>query len=376
MFCLTVPDSYDSANLRGSSMINDVTDLSPLEGTQIATMISITAFWFFSIGAALGSFLNVVVYRLPLGMTLVRTPSACPSCGQPIEMRDNIPIFGWIKLRGRCRNCAWAIPVRYPLVEFAVASLFVILLFVELASGGANLPVREPEHYAGVVWTVWYFKYPDLMQSYFFHCLLLYLCLGSLLIALDRKRVPKSLLWFGIIVGVVWLAIEPRLHPTLGILQSWDAPSWPHRVTSLLSGLTGLVLGGGVGRILGWTLPSPQDAPLRSALFGVLLLCGLYLGPSTVLSVTLMTLLLTALVSSVGAMLLSPNPAALATSAVVAVLIQCLTWRQLTSSKLWPSHLQPWPYHAGLLAMMIMIAVLIRRQRLAVRGDTVDVATP
>ena len=91
---------------------------------------------------------------------------------------------------------------------------------------------------------------------------------------------------------------------------------------------------------------------------------------------TLMTLLLTALVSSVGAMLLSPNPAALATSAVVAVLIQCLTWRQLTSSKLWPSHLQPWPYHAGLLAMMIMIAVLIRRQRLAVRGDTVDVATP
>jgi Bacterial Peptidase A24 N-terminal domain len=77
------------------SMISgEVPDLSSLEQTNIALMTVMTAFWFSCVGACLGSFLNVVVYRLPRGITLVRKKSSCPSCNQPIEMRDNIPIFG------------------------------------------------------------------------------------------------------------------------------------------------------------------------------------------------------------------------------------------------------------------------------------------
>ena len=61
--------------------------------------------WLCLVGGAVGSFLNVVVYRLPLGISLIRPPSHCPACKQPIRWFDNVPVFGWIMLRGRCRNC-------------------------------------------------------------------------------------------------------------------------------------------------------------------------------------------------------------------------------------------------------------------------------
>lgn len=79
----------------------------------------------FAIGACVGSFLNVVVYRLPHGESLITPASHCPKCGQPIKAWDNIPIFSWLLLRGRCRYCRQPIAVRYPLVELATALLYL-----------------------------------------------------------------------------------------------------------------------------------------------------------------------------------------------------------------------------------------------------------
>jgi leader peptidase (prepilin peptidase)/N-methyltransferase len=76
-------------------------------------------------GLAIGSFLNVVVARLPLGRSLVRPASACPSCETPIAHRDNIPVISYFLLRGRCRTCRAAIPWRYPVVELVTAGLIV-----------------------------------------------------------------------------------------------------------------------------------------------------------------------------------------------------------------------------------------------------------
>ena len=78
----------------------------------------------FILGACIGSFLNVVVYRLPAGLSLVSPPSRCPKCETPIRAFDNIPILGWLILRGRCRACSVWIPMRYPFVELATAVLF------------------------------------------------------------------------------------------------------------------------------------------------------------------------------------------------------------------------------------------------------------
>jgi leader peptidase (prepilin peptidase) / N-methyltransferase len=76
------------------------------------------------LGLAIGSFLNVVIYRVPRNESIVSPRSSCPSCGALIREKDNIPVFSWLLLRGRCRDCAARISVRYPLVELACAALF------------------------------------------------------------------------------------------------------------------------------------------------------------------------------------------------------------------------------------------------------------
>lgn len=79
------------------------------------------------LGLLIGSFLNVVVYRVPAGQSVVSPPSSCPACSHPVRPRDNIPVVSWVLLRGRCRDCAEPISARYPLVEAGCAALFVAL---------------------------------------------------------------------------------------------------------------------------------------------------------------------------------------------------------------------------------------------------------
>ncbi len=76
------------------------------------------------IGLIVGSFLNVVIYRVPLHKSIVSPRSACPACGTPIRDRDNVPVASWLVLRGKCRTCHAPISVRYPLVELLCAALF------------------------------------------------------------------------------------------------------------------------------------------------------------------------------------------------------------------------------------------------------------
>ena len=109
---------------------------------------SVTGLWFLIVGAAVGSFLNVVIYRVPRGISLISHGSHCPRCGVPILARDNLPLVGWLRLNGRCRNCRDRISAQYPTVEGIMGLTFLLLFFVELISGGANLPVRIPNFYA------------------------------------------------------------------------------------------------------------------------------------------------------------------------------------------------------------------------------------
>ena len=76
------------------------------------------------VGAVVGSFLNVVIHRLPRGESIVRPGSHCPACGRAIRPWNNVPVLAWLWLRGRCSECGARIPVRYPLVEVVTAALF------------------------------------------------------------------------------------------------------------------------------------------------------------------------------------------------------------------------------------------------------------
>lgn len=96
--------------------------------------------WFFiglsaSFGLIVGSFLNVVVWRVPRGESVVRPASACPACHAAIRPWDNIPVLSWFVLRGKCRDCGAAISRRYPLVEAATGLLFALVVVRFLGAG-------------------------------------------------------------------------------------------------------------------------------------------------------------------------------------------------------------------------------------------------
>jgi leader peptidase (prepilin peptidase) / N-methyltransferase len=83
-----------------------------------------------ALGSLVGSFLNVVVHRLPRGESIVSPRSRCPGCHEPIRSRDNVPVLSWLVLRGRCRGCGTPISVRYPLVEALTAGVFALVALV------------------------------------------------------------------------------------------------------------------------------------------------------------------------------------------------------------------------------------------------------
>lgn len=93
----------------------------------------------FALGLCFGSFLNVVIHRLPRGLSIVAPPSACPACGHRIRPFDNVPVLSWFVLSGRCRDCRTAIPWRYPAVELS-AGLLVVVLAAQLGPRVALVP--------------------------------------------------------------------------------------------------------------------------------------------------------------------------------------------------------------------------------------------
>ncbi len=110
------------------------------------------------LGLLIGSFLNVLVYRVPREESIAFPPSHCPSCDTPIKRRHNVPVLGWLLLRGRCASCAEHISVRYPLVEAGTAALFAAITirfglsaqlpaYLFLAAVGLTLAlIDEDEH--------------------------------------------------------------------------------------------------------------------------------------------------------------------------------------------------------------------------------------
>jgi leader peptidase (prepilin peptidase)/N-methyltransferase len=132
-------------------------------------------------GAGIGSFLNVVIWRVPRGESIVSPPSACPACGHRIRRRDNVPLVSWLVLRGRCRDCAAPISRRYPLVEALTAALFVLVIV--RFSGGPTL---------GAVPAYWYLAAIGVALS---------------LIDLDTHRLPDAIVLPSYPVLAVLLAV-------------------------------------------------------------------------------------------------------------------------------------------------------------------------
>lgn len=232
-----------------------ITDMSLAEYIRLHSMSGVILMFFLTAGASIGSFLNVFIYRLPRRRALLWPPSGCPNCGYQIRGRDNIPILAWVGLRGRCRQCQVAISSRYPIIEVVVASVFVLFFYVELLSGGKNLPVREPNLYNGVVWIVFYTKW-DLLTIYFFHVSLLTLLLGWAMINWDRFRVPRLSASILLLIFSGLAIAFPHLNPLTAkeVIVPWFAlPSWLSASLWICS--VGLVIGFASGLLLQCSFP-------------------------------------------------------------------------------------------------------------------------
>ena len=186
----------------------------------------VTALWLGFIGACIGSFLNVVAYRMPLGLSVIWKPSHCPKCGHNIRPRDNLPVLGWLILRGRCRDCGEPISPRYAIVEAAMGTAFFVLAYVELFSGAANLPAALADP-AGALHSVVLPNW-ELIIVYGYHATLLSLLMAMGLIDQDRQRIPRGFLFFAAIAVCGFLSYQCWfLYPerTRNIrINEWKAP--------------------------------------------------------------------------------------------------------------------------------------------------------
>jgi leader peptidase (prepilin peptidase)/N-methyltransferase len=137
------------------------------------------------LGAVFGSFLNVVVHRLPRHESLVTPASHCPKCGTPVKPYDNIPIVSWLLLRGHCRGCGASISVRYPLVEAATAALCVGAVLVHSSASAIALSVA-----------------------------LILLLVPAALIDLEHRIIPNLLTAAGAVLALaIGLALDPGGEP-------------------------------------------------------------------------------------------------------------------------------------------------------------------
>jgi leader peptidase (prepilin peptidase) / N-methyltransferase len=165
------------------------------------TIVQIIVFW---LGAAIGSFLNVVIYRVPAGLSILWPPSRCPKCLHQLGMGENIPILGWLLLRGKCRHCRTPISPRYPLIETITAVIFVLI----------------------------YNRYGLSVQTVGYSLLMCWL-IALTMIDLDTMTLPNPITQSGLVLGLAFQATAGYLdhHAVLGGKEY------------LIQGIIGMVVG-------------------------------------------------------------------------------------------------------------------------------------
>ncbi len=235
--------------------------------------------WFTAFGSCAGSFLNVVIYRWPAGLSVVNPRSRCPHCLHHVRWFDNIPILNWFWLRGRCRDCSTPIPFRYPAIELLVASIFLGLYLLYVINLGRTLPsgwdLRSDEE-----------MIYQLIGLLTYHATFLTITIASVMIRFDGHRLPIQLILFATAVGLIAVSVWPYVHP-VPIRANLKLPMYLAGLGSALAGLgTGFGMGMLITAVAGMV---SHKGPLATAVFE-LSLCGLFLGWQAVLVIGLLTL--------------------------------------------------------------------------------------
>lgn len=207
---------------------------------EVSALILLTV-W----GACVGSFLNVVIYRVPVGLSVVSPPSRCPGCEKKLAAYDNVPVLGWLWLRGKCRYCKMNISPQYPLVEAATALLFFGLTyayyFTDLRDVFATRGVGESWSVLAV------------------HLVLLSCMIAATMIDAKLYIIPLSLTWLAAAVAIVALpgsvAMGWVLPEALAVGRSFE-------MLIPVTDQIGLAFGGSAGLVVAIVLLRMKMLPL------------------------------------------------------------------------------------------------------------------
>ena len=252
--------------------------------TDDPALVAFAGVFLAAVGLVVGSFLNVVIYRVPRDLSIVRPGSACPGCHATITARDNIPVLSWLLLRGRCRRCGIRISPRYPLVELLTAGVWLALgwwairpdgipallpLLLILGSAGVALFFIDLEHH----------RLPDVIVLPLYPVTVAGLAVAG--VASGEWPLLSVAVGVGawlVVIGGLWLLTggrgmgfgDVKLAPILGATLGW---------VGVMPAIVAIFAAFGLGAIVGLALMAARRAGRRSALpFGPFLLVGALVG--------------------------------------------------------------------------------------------------
>ncbi|HVF56192.1 MAG TPA: prepilin peptidase [Pyrinomonadaceae bacterium] len=195
--------------------------LAPNETTGLPFLFLLLAVA--AVGAVIGSFLNVVIHRVPREESIVFPNSRCPSCGTAIRPYDNVPILSWLILRGRCRSCRAPISARYPAVEALTAALFALTFCLR---SGLTLALPFDLVFVAVI-------------------------VALAFIDAEHMILPNVITYPGLAFALLARAVVPNLYG-VGFLSGGALAGWPAWGVSLVGALVGALVGGGSLWLVGW----------------------------------------------------------------------------------------------------------------------------
>ena len=212
--------------------------LAQLNEPELSTLFTtLLTIWLFAVGASVGSFLNVVIYRMPAGLSIAHPPSHCPNCQHLIRRQDNIPIYSWLALRGKCHYCKHPISIRYLLIELLVAISFIVVALFEATCNGLNLPGNRGQYssFEPAIWVIYSNQVIFLSTLW---------CIA--LIEYDQQRVPKRLVLPCFLMTAISMTIIADFYPHPSGIEF----QLPWQLNNLLTG----ILGATTGALVGWQL--------------------------------------------------------------------------------------------------------------------------
>ncbi len=344
---------------RGMSSVLDV-----IIQIQAYSLRAFTIVWIFFVGGCFASFLNVVAWRVPRGRSILGS-SHCPYCNTKLAFRDNLPIIGWLKNRGRCRICRLPISPRYLIAEIVLGSIFLLLAIVQLNGGGINLPFRPTDAARGFENLLFEPKWDLILLLLYFLTLLSFLFTYAL-VKSDGLAIPRSLFLIPLLLGMGL----PLIWPGFSVV------SWQNEYQAIaklqllpLQTLATSLIGAAAGLVIGWLLQgwlnrnhSVDDSPSQFAM--AMCVVGIFLGWQSVLSVSIFFLVFRIVLEVLSASSISgslfirflvANPFALM---LLATLVHLLSWRAQTAIPGWLSIDQAGMTLVMGIATVVMLALL------------------